>query len=335
MCVDKAHAQDVKQALASGQDSAYVSKQGNPAKVVVFPGDSTILEGEKINFATRASAGELPATFAPEWSLISPPNKDAKPAATDAERDKTKNAPEQPAITSTGTDSKTTQPIEASAALPLAAASIDKDGHAVFRKPGEYHVLAKIPGIAKDESFGPISGLGKVSQGLAMLQPKNWDSLVLVILFGATMFLSQKVMAVAPKPSANGELDEQQIIQQQTAQMMPLIVTGTFMFIPMPTGVLLYFVLANVIQTLQSWLIMKMPSPAFIDATDGDDGGPPPGSNPQKTLKVIETNGDKSEKDDNDAAKSKLKSNKKTLQSNTKGGAKTMSGKGKLRKKKI
>ncbi len=310
--VDKAHAQEVKQALASSHDSPYVSEQGTPAKVVIFPGDSTVLEGDTLNFGTRAAAGELPPGFMPDWKMVIPLKKDEK------RQDAASRLPADKQL-----DTKTTE------------ASIDKEGHAVFHKVGEYHVLAKIPGIAKDDSFGPISGLGKVAQGLAMLKPQNWDSLALVILFGFTMFLSQKVMAVAPKPAANGQLDEQQIIQQQTAQMMPLIITGTFMFIPMPTGVLLYFVLANVIQTLQSWLIMKMPTPAFVDAVHDDDNNPPgEGANPNKGPKPGPKDGDKAGRGDDGApTKVKLKSNKRTLQSGTKGGGKTISGKGKLRKK--
>jgi membrane protein insertase Oxa1/YidC/SpoIIIJ len=45
-----------------------------------------------------------------------------------------------------------------------------------------------------------------------------------------------------------------------------------FMFIPLPAGVLLYLVISNIFQTLQTLLIMKMPTPAFVDVT-GDDGG--------------------------------------------------------------
>jgi YidC/Oxa1 family membrane protein insertase len=318
--VDKTHAQEVKQAETSSQNSPYVAADGTPAKVVVFPGESTVLEGDSVTFGTRTVAGELPAGFLPEWKVISPPVKEDKPTA-DAGDNKGKEEP--------GKVSEIKSEI----------ATIDKDGKVTFPRVGEYHVQAKIPGIAKHESFGPISELGKVSQGLAMLQPKNWDSLILVLLFGFTMFLSQKVMAVAPKPAENGQLDEQQVIQQQTAQMMPLIITGTFMFIPMPTGVLLYFVLANVIQTLQSWLIMKMPTPAFIEPADIDGGDTPTQANPNKPAGKGQTNGDKpADKpikiSGGTPNKVKAKANGKPTKVITKGGAKTMSGKGKLRKKK-
>jgi YidC/Oxa1 family membrane protein insertase len=82
------------------------------------------------------------------------------------------------------------------------------------------------------------------------------------------MYLSQKFMVATPKPAPGQELDEQQIIQQQTMKTMPLVTTGMFLFIPLPTGVFLYLVVSNVFQTLQTWLIMKMPAPALLAVTD-------------------------------------------------------------------
>ncbi|MBI4533491.1 MAG: membrane protein insertase YidC [Candidatus Melainabacteria bacterium] len=141
-------------------------------------------------------------------------------------------------------------------------ATIDKTGHAVFPKAGEVTVEAVIPGIAKEESFGFINSLGKVASGLDLFKPSNWDALALILLFGITMYLSQKLMVQPPSPNADSQ---QQLIQQQTQRTMPIAVTAMFFFIPLPAGVYLYMVVSNIIQSLQTWLIMRKPAPMMVD----------------------------------------------------------------------
>ena len=89
-----------------------------------------------------------------------------------------------------------------------------------------------VPGIAKHESFLFINSLGKVAKGAELLSPANWDSLVLILLFGATMFVSQKLSL--PKQQPTGQLDDAQLAQQQSMKIMPFAVTGMFFFIPLP-----------------------------------------------------------------------------------------------------
>lgn len=226
-------AAQVKKAEVSGGNSAYVSKDGKLAKVIVFPGDSTVVAGDQIVFGTRAIEGSLPAEFKPEWKI----QGDAH------------------------------------------GATVSQDGTAVFPETGDVTVEAMVPGIAKSESFGFITSLGKVSKGLDLLQPGNWDNLFLIIMFGATMYLSQKLM-VQPQP-ANAD-PEQVLIQKQTQRTMPIALTAMFFFIPLPSGVFLYMVISNIIQSLQTWFIMRKPAPAIIDVL-GD--GPP-----SKSSKSMEGN---------------------------------------------
>ena len=113
-------------------------------------------------------------------------------------------------------------------------ATIDQSGHATFLKAGEYHVQAIVPGIAKNEQFGPINGLGKVASGMDLLKPENFDLVVMILLFGATMYLSSKLTMKPPSP--DDKMDEQQIIQQQTAKTMPIMLSAMFFFIPLPSG---------------------------------------------------------------------------------------------------
>jgi YidC/Oxa1 family membrane protein insertase len=232
--VDKVDASTEKAKETSSGNSAYIGKDGQAAKVVIYPGDSTVAVGDSLNFGTRTIEGTLSKDFDPSWKVVGPSSKNLPGPESDK-----------------------------------ADATIDSHGHAVFLKVGEYHVGAKIAGVAKNESFGFINGLGKVANGVQLLMPANWDTLSLILIFGATMYLSQQFTMTTPKPAPGDKLDEQQIIQQQTAKTMPLVATLMFVFVPLPTGVYLYLVISNVVQTLQTWLLMKMPEPAFVDVGGG------------------------------------------------------------------
>lgn len=83
----------------------------------------------------------------------------------------------------------------------------------------------------------------------------HYDVLILVLIFGATMFFSQKIMMAANK---NMQMDPSQEAMQKTmGAMMPIMLTATFVFIPIPAGVLLYLIVSNVIQVLQTVIINK------------------------------------------------------------------------------
>jgi len=83
----------------------------------------------------------------------------------------------------------------------------------------------------------------------------NYDIFGLIVVFGITMFLSQKVLM---KANTQTDLDPAQAaIQKTMSKMMPLMVVGMFVFIPIPAGVLLYLVTSNVIQVLQTVVIDK------------------------------------------------------------------------------
>jgi YidC/Oxa1 family membrane protein insertase len=208
--VGKSEVSQAKHSEASSQNSPYVTADGALAKVVVFPGESTVVAGESVDFGVRAIDGKLPNDFKTDWKITG-----------DAH-----------------------------------GAKIDENGHAVFPEQGEVTINAIIPGIAKKEPFYFISGLGKVVQGVDLFKPANWDILSMILLFGVTMWLSQKLMVTPPAPNAD---PEQLMIQKQTQATMPFAVTIMFFFIPLPAGVYLYMVVSNVIQSLQTWLIMKSP----------------------------------------------------------------------------
>lgn len=151
------------------------------------------------------------------------------------------------------------------------SSTIDAEGHATFPRPGEVTIAAVIPGVAKDQPFYFVTSIGKLARGAELFQPKNWDVLGLLIAFAITMWLSSKLMS--PQTSTANMDPEQAAIQKQTQQTMPIMVTAMFFFFALPAGVFLYLVVSNVVQTLQTWLIYRMPAPALVDVTADDGGG--------------------------------------------------------------
>jgi len=76
----------------------------------------------------------------------------------------------------------------------------------------------------------------------------NWDIAALVGAFGLTLLLSQ-VLSSQGMP-ANP--------QQSTAnKITPILITGMCLFFPLPAGVLLYMVVANIFQAFQTFLLNK------------------------------------------------------------------------------
>lgn len=85
----------------------------------------------------------------------------------------------------------------------------------------------------------------------------HWDIFALIVLFGVTMWLSQKlVMATSNKNS--DQLDPTQAaIQKSMGTFMPVMIIGTFVIVPIPAGVFIYLIVSNVVQVLQTVIINK------------------------------------------------------------------------------
>jgi len=94
----------------------------------------------------------------------------------------------------------------------------------------------------------------------------HYDVLILVILFGITMFFSQKFMTSANKNAPSDPA--QQAMQDSMGKMMPIMITGMFVFVPIPAGVLLYMVVSNVIQVIQTVIINKQIEAERVKKTD-------------------------------------------------------------------
>ena len=83
----------------------------------------------------------------------------------------------------------------------------------------------------------------------------HYDVLLLIVLFGLTMFLTQKIM-MATTQTKNQD-PAQAAMQKSMNTFMPIMLTATFIFIPIPAGVLLYLISSNIIQVIQTVVINK------------------------------------------------------------------------------
>ena len=100
----------------------------------------------------------------------------------------------------------------------------------------------------------------------------HFDVLFLIILFALTMMLSQKAMMSMNK---NAQQDPAQAAMQKSMNtFMPIMLTLTFVIIPIPAGVLLYLIASNCFQVLQTILINKQleaEDTKKIEKIDDDD----------------------------------------------------------------
>jgi YidC/Oxa1 family membrane protein insertase len=128
---------------------------------------------------------------------------------------------------------------------------IDKDGTIEALAPGEVTIEATIPGIAAKTGFLFIKALGRVGV-MGDDGTINLDILAMVLFFGVSIYLNQELSG-----SSGGGAQQQQAVNKIT----PVIFSGMFLFFPLPAGVLMYIVVANVFQTLQTVILMREPLP--------------------------------------------------------------------------
>ncbi len=123
---------------------------------------------------------------------------------------------------------------------------INNEGIVTPLQPGDATIEAKIPGLAAKSGFLFIKALGQV--GFYVDGSINWDIAALVGAFGLTLLLSQFLSGQGMPANP----------QQSTAnKITPVMITGMFLFFPLPAGVLLYMVVANIFQALQTFILNK------------------------------------------------------------------------------
>ncbi len=107
----------------------------------------------------------------------------------------------------------------------------------------------------------------------------NLDVLILILLFAGSMIATQKIMMAANKNVQQDPMQAQ--MQKMMGTMMPLMIIFMFVIAPIPAGVLLYLVVSNIIQIIQTIVINKQ--------LEAEDGAKNKDLSNAKTINPIET----------------------------------------------
>jgi YidC/Oxa1 family membrane protein insertase len=147
---------------------------------------------------------------------------------------------------------------------------LDANGNVEAIEPGEATIQATIPGLASNKGFLFIDALGRVG-AFDEDGTIHWDIVAMVIGFGLSLYLSQVI---------SGQGSTVSNPQQETVnKITPIIFSGMFLFFPLPAGVLMYMLLANIFQTIQTYVVSREPLPENLqkiveaEAKSSDDKG--------------------------------------------------------------
>jgi YidC/Oxa1 family membrane protein insertase len=169
------------------------------------------------------------------------------------------------------------------------------DGTVIAKQSGDVTVQATVPGLASNKGFLFIKALGKTGA----TNPDgsiNWDIVIMVLGFGISLYANQSISSGStPKPSnATPEASQQDTMNKLT----PIIFSGMFLFFPLPSGVMLYMLIANIFQTLQAFIVAKEPLPENLQklVAVSANAAPAPKSNPKADGKSIASSKSESSK---------------------------------------
>lgn len=130
---------------------------------------------------------------------------------------------------------------------------IDQSGQLEALEPGDATIQVTVPGIAANKGFLFIKALGRVG-ATSPDGSINWDILAMVVAFGFSIYINQQISG----PGSQGSAAQQ---QKAVNQITPIIFSGMFLFFPLPAGVLMYILVANLFQTAQTFILMQEPLP--------------------------------------------------------------------------
>lgn len=132
---------------------------------------------------------------------------------------------------------------------------LDAEGNIEALQPGDASIQATIPGIASNKGFLFIDALGRV--GAFDEEGKiHWDIVAMVLGFGISTYVSQLL---------SGQNSTASNPQQETInKITPVLLSGMFLFFPLPAGVLMYMLIANIFQTLQTYIVSREPLPENV-----------------------------------------------------------------------
>jgi YidC/Oxa1 family membrane protein insertase len=155
---------------------------------------------------------------------------------------------------------------------------VNEDGSIDALQPGGVTLQVLIPGLAADKGFLFIDALGRsgpVDADLWVTNPDgteslnfkaiHWDIVAMIVFYGLSLYFSQ-VISGQGMTATNPQ-------QDTVNKLTPLMVTGIFLFAPLPAGVLMYMIIANLFQLGQSFLINREPLPDNLQKLVETQGG--------------------------------------------------------------
>lgn len=132
---------------------------------------------------------------------------------------------------------------------------LQEDGTLEALAPGEVTLQGTIPGLAANKGFLFIDALGRVG-AFEQDGTIHWDVVGMILAFGISLYVNQTL---------SGQNSSDAAPQQATVnKLTPIIFSGMFLFFPLPAGVLMYMLIANIFQTAQTFLLMREPLPEDI-----------------------------------------------------------------------
>lgn len=132
---------------------------------------------------------------------------------------------------------------------------MNADGTIQALQPGDVTLKTVVPGLAADKGFLFIDKLGRVGA----IDPDgaiHWDIVGMIVCFGVSLYINQ-LLSGQGGASSNPN-------QETINKITPIIFSGMFLFFPLPAGVLMYMLLANIFQTFQTFLLSREPLPEEI-----------------------------------------------------------------------
>jgi YidC/Oxa1 family membrane protein insertase len=130
--------------------------------------------------------------------------------------------------------------------------SVTEDGTISALAPGDATLQGTVPGLAANKGFLFIEALGRVGA----FDPDgkiHWDVVVMILGFGVSLYVNQLLSG------QGGSSDNSQ--QDTVNKLTPVLFSGMFLFFPLPAGVLMYMLVANIFQTFQTFILSKEPLP--------------------------------------------------------------------------
>lgn len=132
---------------------------------------------------------------------------------------------------------------------------VNEDGTLEALEPGDVTLQGKIPGLAANRGFLFIDALGRVG-AFEEDGTIHWDVVGMILAFGISLYVNQLL---------SGQNSSDAAPQQATVnKITPILFSGMFLFFPLPAGVLMYMLIANIFQTAQTFILMREPLPENI-----------------------------------------------------------------------